>query len=267
MTRARLDAILTVAQQRVEGLRGRVQELERRAAGAPAPPPFGARSADGAVGVVAEVKRRSPSAGAIHAGLDAARHAQAYAAGGAIGVSVVTEAEHFGGSLEDLSRVAQAVALPVLRKDFILDELQLLEARGFGASAVLLIVRVLGPARLRVLGREARALGLGVLTEAHTVGELDIALAAGATLVGINNRDLDSFVVDPSTSERLLPRIPAGVVAIAESGIASRGDVERVAAAGADHVLVGTAVAHLAEPREAVRALTGVPRRHRRGEE
>jgi indole-3-glycerol phosphate synthase len=217
------------------------------------------------VGVVAEVKRRSPSVGEIHPALDPAKHAQAYAAGGAIGVSVLTETEHFGGSTEDLACVARAVVLPVLRKDFILDELQLLEARGLGAAAVLLIVRVLAPARLRALAREARDLGLGALTEVHTLRELDVALAAGATLVGINNRDLDSFAVDPGTSERLLPRVPADVVAVAESGIESRADVERMAAAGADHVLVGTAVARLAEPREAVRALTGVPRRRRGG--
>jgi indole-3-glycerol phosphate synthase len=203
--------------------------------------------------------------GEIHPALDPARHAQAYAAGGAIGVSVLTETAHFGGSTEDLACVARAVALPVLRKDFILDELQLLEARGLGAAAVLLIVRVLAPARLHALAREARELGLGALTEVHTFRELDVALAAGATLVGINNRDLDSFSVDPGTSELLLPRVPAGVVAVAESGIESRADVERVAAAGADHVLVGTAVARLAEPREAVRALTGVPRQRRGG--
>jgi indole-3-glycerol phosphate synthase len=217
--------------------------------------------------VIAEIKRRSPSAGAIHPDLDPVRHAQAYAAGGASGISVLTEADHFGGSLEDLSRVAQAVPLPVLRKDFILDELQLLEARGAGASAVLLIVRVLAPARLRALAGEARDLGLGVLTEVHTASELETALTAGATLVGTNSRDLETFSVDPRTSERLLPGVPAGIVAVAESGIASRRDVERLAAAGADHVLVGTAVARLADPEAAVRALAGVPRGQRGGGE
>jgi indole-3-glycerol phosphate synthase len=217
------------------------------------------------VGVIAEVKRRSPSAGAIRATLDAAAHARAYAAGDAVAISVLTEEAHFGGTLEDLRRVAEAVELPVLRKDFILDELQLLEARAAGAAAVLVIARILLPARLRDLAREARRLGLGVLVEVHTTGELNAALAVDGAAVGVNCRDLDSFVVDLATAERLLPLVPPDVVAVAESGIETRSDVERMAAAGADHVLVGTALTRLAEPGPAVRALGGVPRRRRAG--
>jgi indole-3-glycerol phosphate synthase len=259
----RLDAILTVARQRVEQLRPRRRELERQAGAARPPRPFGDLLQDGAIGVIAEVKRKSPSAGSIRPDLDAAWHARAYAVGGAVAISVLTEPDHFGGSLEDLGRVAEAVSLPVLRKDFILDETQLLEARAAGAAAVLLIVRVLGPARLRALARETQDLALGALVEAHTISELEVALDAGATLLGINNRDLDSFVIDPATSEQLLPRVPRGIIAVAESGIETREDVERMAAAGADHILVGTAVARREDPAAAVRALTGVARRQR----
>lgn len=195
--------------------------------------------------------------------LDAVAHARAYAAGDAVAISVLTEEAHFGGSLEDLSRVVEAVELPVLRKDFILDELQLLEARAAGAAAVLVIARILTPARLRDLTREARRLGLGVFVEVHTTAELNAALEVEGATVGINNRDLDSFAVDLATAERLLPLVPPEVVAVAESGIESRRDVERMAAAGADHVLVGTALARLAEPGPAVQALGGVPRRQR----
>jgi indole-3-glycerol phosphate synthase len=263
VTAARLDGILSAVRERVERLRPTARDLERRAAQAPTPRPFAIRRANGSVGVIAEVKRWSPSAGAIRAVLDAVAHARAYAAGDAVAISVLTEEAHFGGSLEDLSRVVEAVELPVLRKDFILDELQLLEARAAGAAAVLVIARILTPARLRDLTREARRLGLGVLLEVHTTAELNAALAVEGATVGVNSRDLDSFAVDLATAERLLPLVPPEVVAVAESGIETRSDVERMAAAGADHVLVGTALARLAEPGPAVRALGGVPRRQR----
>src|SRR5881396_853174 len=143
MPETKLDAILTATRDRVASLRTRARELERRAAAAPAPLPFARALAGRDVGVIAEVKRRSPSAGAIRPDLDPVAHARAYARGGAVAISVLTDEAHFGGSLDDLSQVATAVPLPVLRKDFILDETQILEARAAGASAVLLIVRVL----------------------------------------------------------------------------------------------------------------------------
>ena len=267
MTPARLEPLLSAAQQRVSALRASRRELEREADAAPRPLPFGQRLSDGSIGVIAEVKRRSPSAGPIHEALDPVAHAQAYAAGGAIGISVLTEPAYFGGSLDDLRRVAAAVALPVVRKDFLLEELQLVEARAAGASAVLIIVRILEPARVKSLVRAAQGLGLAALVEVHAPDELDTALAAGATLVGVNSRDLDSFTIDRVAAERLLAQVPAEVVAVAESAIANRSDVERVAAAGADHVLVGTAVARLDDPREAVRGLAGVARRSRRGKD
>ena len=265
MNPGRLEPLVSAAQQRVSALRSDRAELERRARAAPAPPPFGARSSDGTIGVIAEVKRRSPSAGAIHESLDPVAHARAYAAGGAVGISVLTEPSFFGGSLDDLRQVAAAVPLPVVRKDFLLEELQVIEARAAGAAAVLIIVRILEPRRVRALVRAAHDQGLAALVEVHTAGELETAVAAGATLIGVNSRDLDSFTIDRDAADRLLAQVPGDMVAVAESAIAGRSDVERVAAAGADHVLVGTAVARLADPQAAVRGLAGVVRQPRRG--
>ncbi|HEV2749260.1 MAG TPA: indole-3-glycerol phosphate synthase TrpC [Gemmatimonadales bacterium] len=256
----RLQAILEATRERVAALRSRTRELEQQAAAAPAPRAFVRAMAGPEVGVIAEVKRRSPSAGAIREDLDPVDHARAYAQGGAVAISVLTDERHFGGSLDDLSRVTAAVAVPVLRKDFILDELQLYEARAAGASAILLIARALTPARVRTLSAAARALGLGVLVEVHTEAELAVAVAGDPTAVGVNSRDLTTFAVDLAIAERLVAQVPADLPAIAESGIATRTDVERMAAAGADLVLVGTSVARTDDPAAAVRALTGVRR-------
>jgi len=255
-----LDAILTATRSRVAALKPRARDLERQAAASPPPRQFARALAGSTVGVIAEVKRRSPSAGAIREDLDPARHAQAYERGGAVAVSVLTNEVHFGGSLEDLARVAQAVTVPVLCKDFILDELQLLEARAAGASGVLLIARALAPERLRALARAARDQDLGVLVEAHTEEELERALAVEPTALGVNSRDLATFTVDLELAERLLARVPARVPAVAESGIETRADVARMAGAGADVVLVGTSVARADDPAAAVRALVGVRR-------
>ncbi len=263
MPETRLDAILTATRARLDGLRSQAQELERRAAAAPRPRAFTHVLAGRAVGVIAEVKRRSPSAGTIRADLDPVEHARAYARGGAVAISVLTDELHFGGSLDDLTRVAHAVAVPVLRKDFILDELQLYEARAAGAAAVLLIVRALARERLKALAAAALGQGLGVVVEVHAEPELDAALAVAPTAVGVNSRDLATFAVDLERAERLLGRVPPDVPVIAESGIETRADVERLAAAGADLVLVGTAVARMADPAAAVAALTGVGRRGR----
>jgi indole-3-glycerol phosphate synthase len=264
MPESRLDAILTATRERIAGLRPRARELERRAGEAPAPRRFAPALVGPAVGVIAEVKRRSPSAGAIRRDLDPVTHAQAYARGGAVAISVLTDEQHFGGTLDDLSDVARCVSVPVLRKDFILDELQLYEARAAAASAVLLIVRALARERLRALAGAARGLGLDVLVEAHSEAELDHALAVDPAAVGVNSRDLGTFAIDLGLGERLLARVPAGVPAVAESGIETRADVERMATAGADLVLVGTAVARRADPEAAVRTLVGVPRKGRR---
>ena len=264
MPQTTLDEILADTSRRVAALRKQAGDLERRAAAAAAPRPFlGALGPT--LGVIAEVKRRSPSQGAIRADLDPVVHARAYVRGGAQAVSVLTDEVHFGGSLADLAAVAGAVTVPVLRKDFILDELQLLEARGAGASAVLLIVRILAPMpdRLPTLARAARGLGLGTLIEVHTERELEAAVAAQPSAVGVNARDLGTFAVDLRAAEAVLARVPPDLPAVGESGVESRADVERLAAAGADLVLVGTSVARAKDPEAAVRALCGVRREGR----
>jgi len=260
MTRGSLDSILSFTRERVASLRPRARELERAAAAAASPLPFERGLHGTSIGVIAEIKRRSPSAGDIRKDLDPVTLGKAYVAGGAVALSVLTEGRHFGGSLEDLHRVTRAVAVPALLKDFVLDELQLLEARAAGASAVLLIARILEPARLIALSREACRMALGVLVEVHSPLELGQALAAEPTAVGVNSRDLDSFAVDLGLVETLLPRVPRDMPAVAESGIETPADVRRVAAAGADMVLVGTSVARATDPTAAVRALGGVPR-------
>ncbi len=257
--RASLNAILAQARSHVTALRVRAAELEQRAAAGPAVRPFPG-AVGPTVGLIAEVKRRSPSQGAIRADLDPVAHARGYLRGGATAISVLTEEEHFGGSIADLSRVAAAVSVPVLRKDFILDELQIMEARAAGASGVLLIARVLSPDQIRALAQAARTWGLGTLIEVHAEEELDAALAAQPAALGVNARDLSTFVIDMRAAERTIGRVPAGVVVVAESGVERREDVERYAAAGADLVLVGTSVARQADPEEAVRELVGVRR-------
>ena len=212
------------------------------------------------MGLIAEVKRRSPSQGDIRPDLDPVRHARAYVRGGAVAVSVLTDDAHFGGSIEDLERVAAAVPVPVLRKDFILDELQIMEARAAGASAVLLIVRALAPDRLRALARAAAAWHLPTLIEVHSAAELEPALAAAPGAIGVNARDLSTFAVDLRAAEAVIRDVPGNTAVVAESGINSRADVERVAAAGADFVLVGTSVARQSNPEQAVRELVGVKR-------
>ena len=261
---ASLNAILAGARARVTALGVSPAELEKRAASGPAVRPFpGALGPT--VGLIAEVKRRSPSQGAIRVDLEPVAHARSYLRGGATAISVLTEAEHFGGSIEDLSQVAAAVSVPVLRKDFILDELQIMEARAAGASAVLLIARVLSPEQLRTLAKAARTWGLGTLIEIHAEDELDAALAAEPAALGVNARDLATFGIDMRGAVKTISRIPAGVVVVAESGVERRDDVERFAAAGADLVLVGTSVARQSDPEAAVRALVGVKRQPRAG--
>jgi indole-3-glycerol phosphate synthase len=215
------------------------------------------------VAVVAEVKRKSPSKGTINAGLSAVDQARAYARGGAAAISVLTEPNHFGGSLDDLAAVAAAVGIPALKKDFHIDPLQLLEARAHGATAALLIVRALAPERLGEMLATAGSLGLETIVEVRDENELRVALDLGATIIGINNRNLETLEIDPATSERLLPLVPASVIAIAESGMATRADVERVAILGADAVLVGSSLSASSEPGALVKELASVLRRPR----
>jgi indole-3-glycerol phosphate synthase len=212
---------------------------------------------EGSVTVIAEVKRRSPSKGDLFPLLDPTELARSYAAGGAACLSVLTDAPHFGGSPEDLRRARGAVELPVLRKDFTVCEGDVLDTRAMGADAVLLIAAVLDDAELESCTQLAAGLGMAALVEVHDEEELQRALGAGASLVGVNQRDLRSFAVDPGRAERVAAAIPDGVVCVAESGVSSAEDVARLAAAGFDAVLVGEALVTAADPAGALRALVG----------
>lgn len=222
------------------------------------------------VAVIAEVKRRSPSKGWINAGISAVDQAAAYVTGGAAAISVLTEPESFGGSIEDLVAVRDATDVPVLKKDFHVEPIQLVEAAAIGASAVLLIVRALSPDSLLEMTAAANDLGLEVLLEVRDADELRRAieaaeLYASVTAIGVNNRNLETLVIDTGTAEALIKAIPARFAAIAESGVSDRSDVERAARGFADAVLVGSAVSAASDPCAAVRDLTNVPRRARAG--
>jgi indole-3-glycerol phosphate synthase len=210
------------------------------------------------VGIIAEVKRRSPSKGSINPNLDAVSRARSYADAGAAAVSVLTEPERFGGSIADLRDVARGVPIPVLRKDFIVAPVQLHEARANGAAAALLIARALSMPALPELIEAGMEIGLELLVEVRDATELQRALDAGATIIGVNNRNLESLEIDPGTVGRILPLIPRNVVAIAESGMTSREDVQLAARSGADAVLIGSAVSAAEDADAIVRSLTGV---------
>lgn len=210
--------------------------------------------------IIAEVKRRSPSKGAIQAAADPVAVARAYEVGGAAAVSVLTDARYFGGSLDDLKAVRAAISLPVLRKDFIIDPYQLAESALAGADAVLLIARALPGDKLGRLLGDATALGLEALVEVHDEAELAAAVEAGATLIGINNRDLASFAVDLGVTRRLAPLAPAGAVVVSESGITGPEDLSALEAAGAHAFLVGESLMRASDPAAALRTLRGAAR-------
>jgi len=258
-----LDQILSSTRDGLAALHRRRAAVEQEAAEAPHAPSFAAGLRRGTVAVIAEVKRRSPSAGAIREDLDPAERAERYARHGAAAISVLTDGPFFGGSLDDLRAAAARARAPLLRKDFILDELQVLEARAAGAAAVLLIVRALPQARLAALLATARAAGLDALVEVHTGPEVARALDAGAEILGVNSRDLDSFRIDTAAAWAILRTLPANVIAVAESGMASAADVEAASAAGADAVLIGTALSAAADPDALLARLVAV-RRHGR---
>ena len=205
--------------------------------------------------VIAEVKQASPSKGVIRADCDPVAIARGYAAAGAAAISVLTEERHFRGRLEDLEPIRAAVDVPLLRKDFLFDPYQLIEARAWGADAVLLIVAMLDSRQLADLHAAATSLGLDVLVEAHSAAEVEHAAAAGATVIGVNNRDLRTFVTTLATAERLRPLVPVGALAVAESGIETPADVARLRAAGYQAFLVGESLMRAADPGAALRAL------------
>jgi indole-3-glycerol phosphate synthase len=259
-----LGRLSTAAAARAQTLEKRSAELRDLARDAPAGPSFAAALRRTDVGVIAEVKRRSPSKGVINATIDASAQASAYARGGAAALSILTEPTEFGGSIQDLVD-ARAALLPTLKKDFHVHPIQVLEARGAGASAMLLIARALAPEDLRVMADSASELGVEVLVEVRSEEELEHALAIEDAVIGVNSRDLETLVIDPAVTSRLIPLIPANRVAIAESGVSARADVERVAGVGADAVLVGSVVSASSDPAAAVAGLTGVARTRRDG--
>lgn len=207
------------------------------------------------VNVVAECKRRSPSRGVLRAAYDPVAIGRAYARAGAVAVSILTEPTFFDGALDHLTAVRDAVSLPILRKDFIVDEYQLLEARAAGADAVLLIVAALTDAELVTLLAGARAHGLAALVEVHDVSELDRAVQAGADIVGVNNRNLRTLDVDVGASEEVAARLPRGIAAVSESGLRTAGDLARLRQLGYHAFLIGERFMTAPDPGDALRSL------------
>ncbi len=230
-------------------------ELRRANQTGPRPPSLAAAllRSDGHLAVISEIKRRSPSAGEIKTGVSAVDQAKRYQAAGADALSVLTDTKYFGGTLDDLRDVTThfanvAPARPCLRKDFMVHPLQVLEAREAGASAILIIVRALTDDDIRGLFDAARAAGLDALFEIHNEAELDRAVAHGASIIGVNNRDLAIFKTDLALSERLIPKFPESVIAVSESGIFDGADARRARDAGANAVLVGEALMKASDP-------------------
>jgi indole-3-glycerol phosphate synthase len=258
------------AEKRVHVARAKTALSENAllAALAEAPPvrPFAAalerHLSEGRYGLIAEIKKASPSAGLIRQDFDASALARAYAAGGASCLSVLTDTPYFRGSDEDLRAARRQVALPVLRKDFILDPYQILESRHIGADCVLLIMAALSDATASELAVAATELGLDVLVEVHDPDELDRALRLGVRLIGINNRNLKSLQTNLSTTERLAPEVPADSIVVAESGIRRTEDLERLAAAGARCFLVGETLMREPDVTAATRRLLRLPPVH-----
>ena len=243
-----LQTILQSVRSRVGDVAA--DEASLRAASAAMAPSrgFGAALCRTGLQVIAEIKRRSPSVGEIAADLDAARQARLYVDGGAAAISVLTEPEFFGGSLDDLRAVRAAVEVPVLRKDFMVHPAQIWEARAAGADAVLLIVAALGDAELAQLIEVAAGAGVEALVEAHTADEAGRGFAAGASIIGINNRDLGSFVTDLAVAESIAPGLDAATARVAESGVSAGIGAARMARAGYDAVLVGEAAVRAKDP-------------------
>ena len=257
-----LDEILTNKRAEIAQRRAQVPAMELRArAEAMLPTRDLAHALRGEnVALIAEIKRASPSRGTLRADAEPVPIARAYTENGTSAISVLTDRQYFNGSLDDLQAVRAAVAVPVLRKDFIIDEYQIYESRALQADAALLIVRVLSDAQLRDYLALAHALGMSALVEVHDEHELARALAVDAHLIGINNRNLADFTVDLATTERLAPQIPRDKIIVAESGIFRRTDVERVARSGVHAVLVGEALMRAGDVGARVRELASVKR-------
>ncbi len=258
-----LGRLMLAAEERAQSVESTLHQLKAQGRDMPLPPAFAVALRRDTLAVIAEIKRSSPTKGDIAPGLDAAAQARAYEKGGAAAISVLTEPQKFGGSLDDLSNVAQAVSIPVLRKDFIVHAVQIWEARVRGAAAVLLIARGLHPDQLAALYANAGEASLGVLVEVRDEAELARALALGAPVIGVNNRNLETLVIDPATAPALMASIPSDRIAIAESGMAQVQDALSAQAAGADALLIGSAISASADPTAAVQAFASLIRKPR----
>jgi len=259
-----LDKIVERKHEEVADARRKRPLVDVRAAAGDVPPPRDFRRAlseRADIALIAEIKRSSPSAGLIREDFDPATIAARYHEGGAAAISVLTDRAFFGGELGYVSLAKEAAPLPVLRKDFVVDEYQVYEARAAGADAVLLIVRILSDEQLVALLARAHELGMAALVETHNADEVERAVRSDAAIIGVNNRDLDSLTIDLATARTLAPGIPADRTVISESGIACRRDIETVAAGGIHAVLVGETLMKSPDLVEAARSLVGV-RRH-----
>ena len=250
-----LDELLESTRARVEETKKKLSEeaLEQRVASSPPPREFSRSLQGDGLSVIAEIKRASPLKGPLNLDLDAGPLARAYAEGGAAAISVLTEPEGFKGSIEDM-QAARDAGLPVLRKDFVIEPFQILESRAYGADAVLLIVKALGD-ELSDLASACRAVGMDALVEVHDEHELERAIDAGATLIGVNHRDLDTFEVDPDRTRKLALLAPDGVTLVALSGVSRKQEMLELAEAGADAVLIGETLVTAADPVAKLREL------------
>jgi indole-3-glycerol phosphate synthase len=255
----RLEQLVSATRQRLERRKSErpLADLEREVAARGEGRPFHEALAHPGTSLVAEYKRRSPSAGTIREGASVTEVVQAYERGGAAALSILTEEDHFGGSLADLQEARAASSLPLLRKDFTVDPYQLYEARAAGADAVLLVVGSLSPDELARLYDETRALDLDAVVEIHDEEELETALEIDVDVIGINNRDLEDFTVDLGRTFELLADVPAGKTVVSESGIVYREQVDELERVGVDAVLIGETLMRAANPEFAVRELCG----------
>ena len=255
-----LGALTRAAHERAAADLSTLPELRSQARDLPKAPLFATALRGDTIRVISEIKRASPSKGEIAPGLDAVTQARLYTAGGAAAISVLTEPQKFGGSLADLRAVTAAVTTPALRKDFIVHPVQLWQARVNGASAALLIVRALSQSELEMLCNAAAEAELETLVEVRDEAELERALAVGAQVIGVNNRNLETLEIDVTNAPRVIAQMPAHVIAVAESGMQTVADLASPARAGADAILVGSAISASSNPEAAVRALANVAR-------